>query len=202
MLHGRMGDGMPSPVDLCHTCGIVRRSHDPSPHIFIEPDGSIMYDSGDLDIGSMDPNRQGFLQSARKYMLDCGLRPTPDAIAQLDEVFLPCLTIMCRRGYDPDGGTWRAEGWRGMLWKIRDKSDRLWYHGWLRGIFHPDHAPDMINYLGFYMRAERDKPWGTRGAPGNEENRTNVQGIDLSNKKMQAHVEFLDENENEEWNPE
>lgn len=111
--------------------------------------------------------RAGFRESAKKYMMECGLQPTDDAISQLDEVFLKCLSIMCSRGYDPKGGTWKAEGWRGMLWKIRDKSDRLWFHGWRQGRFVPDHIYDMLNYGGYYVRlAHTGKPWGERGEPG------------------------------------
>ena len=108
-------------------------------------------------------------------MLDCGLNPTPDAIGQLVHAFLPSLGIMCgvnpdgtkRERYDPNGKTWRAEGWRGMLWKIRDKSDRLWFHGWRQGRLVVDHPHDMINYLGFYIRLDhKGDPWGKRGAPG------------------------------------
>jgi hypothetical protein len=111
--------------------------------------------------------RKAVREAAKVFMEACGLVPTSDAIGQLSEAFLPCLQIMCERGYDPNGSTWRAEGWRGMLWKIRDKSDRLWFHGWRQGRFHPDHAPDMMNYLGFYTRLAHDgDPWGKRGAPG------------------------------------
>lgn len=128
--------------------------------------------NGDLDLGKS--KNLGFQESARKFMMDCGVNPTQDAVEQLTEAFLPCLRIMCgenldgskRETYDPNGKTWQSEGWRGMLWKLRDKSDRLWYHGWRKGFYHPDHAPDMINYLGFYMRCVRENEWGTRGAPG------------------------------------
>jgi hypothetical protein len=112
----------------------------------------------------------GFAKSARKFMLDCGLKPTSDAVEQLVDVFLPCLKIMCNRGYDPEGKTWKKEGWRGMLWKIRDKADRLWYRGWKRGQFDYDSPLDLINYAGFYYRLHNEgDPWGERGAPGSSE---------------------------------
>ncbi len=111
--------------------------------------------------------------AAYSYFKAHGLKPTPDAIAQLEDVFLPCLAIMCSRGYDPNGLTWKAEGWRGMIWKIRDKSDRLWFHGWKQGRFVPDHALDLINYAGYYFRlAHMGSPWGTRGEPGSSEDKT------------------------------
>lgn len=107
--------------------------------------------------------------AAEQFMRECGLDPTPDAIGQLAEVFLPCLRIMCERGYDEEGRTWRAEGWRGMLWKGRDKSDRIWWHGWMHGRFHADSVLDAINYFGYYYRlGHRGRPWGSRGEPGNE----------------------------------
>lgn len=109
-------------------------------------------------------------EAASKFMIECGLEPTPDAIGQLTEAFLPCLRIMCERGYAPDGSTWRAEGWRGMLWKAYDKMERLWYHSWVNGRLHDDSVFDGINYLGFYWRSRvgGGDGWGKRGAPGNE----------------------------------
>jgi hypothetical protein len=118
----------------------------------------------EFDEGKMNTTRD----AAADFMTECGLDPTPDAIGQLAEVFLPCLKIMCERGYDPDGLTWKAEGWRGMVWKARDKMTRLWFHAWGNGNDHPDSAVDCINYLGFYIRLRNGigSEWGDRGAPG------------------------------------
>ena len=107
--------------------------------------------------------------AAQEFLEKAGLEPTPDAIEQLVFAFLPALQIMCVRGYDPEGLTWRAEGWRGMLWKIHDKFGRIWFFGWKRGKFHPDSVIDLINYSGFYYRTGHDGPeWGTRGEPGTD----------------------------------
>jgi hypothetical protein len=107
---------------------------------------------------------------ACQFLKDVGVaEPTPDAIAQLVEAFLPSLRIMCARGYDPNGLTWRASGWRGQIQEIRKKVDRLWLRGWLRGKFDPDSARDIINYAGFYLRlAGKGEPWGQWGEPGSE----------------------------------
>jgi hypothetical protein len=92
--------------------------------------------------------------------------PTPDAVAQLTDVFVPCLRIMCERGYDPTGATWREGGWRSQLVDIRKKFKRLWFHGWIKGRFVPDHGFDLINYVGYYQRLEMTgEPWGEWGEP-------------------------------------
>ena len=108
-------------------------------------------------------------EAADHFMRRCGLDPTPDAIGQLSEAFLPCLKIMCERGYDPDGKTWHNDGWRGLIEKASDKMERLMFRGWTRGIFQEDDPLDGINYLGFYfrMRKEGGSEWGKKGPPGN-----------------------------------
>lgn len=116
------------------------------------------------------PRHETTRDACEDFIRECGLEPTPDAVGQLAEVFLPCLRIMCERGYSPDGSTWRAEGWRGMLWKAYDKMERLWYHSWTHGRFHDDSVFDGINYLGFYWRSRKEggDGWGKRGVPGDE----------------------------------
>jgi hypothetical protein len=101
------------------------------------------------------------------FLSGCGLNPTPDAIDQLAEAFLPALRIICERGYDPEGATWRRGGWRGLLLEIDKKRDRLWHRSWLHSRFDPDSSLDGINYNGFYYRLKcSGMPWGTRGEPG------------------------------------
>jgi hypothetical protein len=112
----------------------------------------------------------GLTDAAYTFFDQVGFMPTPDAVCQLVEVFLPCLAIMCERPYDPHGRTWREGGWRSQLVDIRKKFKRLWYHGWLQGKFVLDHPQDMINYLGFYIRlANEGEPWGDWGSPGSIE---------------------------------
>jgi hypothetical protein len=108
--------------------------------------------------------------AARQFFKELGIDdPTPDAIAQLLVAFMPSLRIMCERGYDRNGLTWRASGWRGQIQEMRKKMDRLWLRGWLKGNFDPDSARDMINYAGFYLRlGGQGKPWADWGEPGSE----------------------------------
>jgi len=102
---------------------------------------------------------------AVEFMEGCGLSPTPDAIDQLVRVFLPCLKIMCERGYEPDGGTWRESGRLGALSDARKKFMRLWNQAWKHGRHDDkDHAFDCINFLGFYVRHDVDR-WGEWGEP-------------------------------------
>jgi hypothetical protein len=103
--------------------------------------------------------------AAYSYLQDCGLDPTPDAVGQLTEVFLPCLRIMCERGYDPKGSTWRKAGRLAVLADVRKKFERLWERAWIKGKRHDDSALDLINYTAFYLRADRDR-WGEWGEPG------------------------------------
>jgi hypothetical protein len=151
------------PVARCAKCGVVFRSHEPNNHAFeswAETEGDGGYDQ---NMGTGDhPTRL----SASRFMTDCGLAPTEDAVGQLVEVFLPCLRIMCERGYDPTGATWKEGGWRSQLVDIRKKFSRMWFHGWIHGEFRPDHGTDLINYVGYYQRlGMKGHPWGKWGEP-------------------------------------
>jgi hypothetical protein len=104
-------------------------------------------------------------EAAEDFLKYCGLDPTPDAVDQLVEAFLPALRIMIERGYDPSGKTWRDGGWRGLVYELRKKIDRLWYRSWLGRQFDKD-MYDVINYAGFYIRLKcHGEPWGTKGEP-------------------------------------
>lgn len=106
------------------------------------------------------------IKAAEQFMRDMDMEPTQDAIEQLVNVFAPCLRVMCERGYDPTGATWRQGGWRSQLVDVRKKFGRLWFHGWMHGVFVHDHGIDLINYVGFYQRlAMQGKPWGEWGEP-------------------------------------
>ena len=118
-----------------------------------------------VELDPNDPNT--YRRAAEKFLLDCGLPPVPDAIDQLADAFLPCLRIICERGYHPEGTTWRAGGWRGILTDIKKKSNRLWYRSWIKGGFDDDSARDLINFGGFYVRlGNQGKEWGDWGQPG------------------------------------
>jgi hypothetical protein len=107
-------------------------------------------------------------QAALEFLDRVGLVPTPDAIGQLTEAFLPCLAIICQRGWDPNGGTWRSSGVLGILGDVRKKFERLWERGWKHGKRHDDSGYDLMNYVGFYMRSGIDR-WGTWGEPAQPE---------------------------------
>jgi hypothetical protein len=140
---------MTSSVDRCARCTVVRRSHDPSDHPFIESD------------------REKDVDAAHEFLERCCLTPTPDAVDQLVDAILPALRIMCERGYDPEGGSWRESGWMGQMAEIRKRASRLVHHSWRHGRFDFGDAVDMINYCGFYLRLEgKGKPWGEWGEPG------------------------------------
>lgn len=109
-------------------------------------------------------------KACEAFLRSTGLDPVPDAVEQLQYVFLPCLEIISSRGYHPEGNTWRESGWRGIMTDIRKKAQRLWYRGWTNGRFDRDSAIDLINFCGFYIRHGNQGPeWGTWGSPGHSE---------------------------------
>lgn len=119
----------------------------------------------------MDPEyvegNEASRDAAYDFMRKIGLDPTPDAIGQLAGPFAHCLAVMCTRGYDPNGKTWRQLGWRGLVDNILDKIDRLKFHSWEHRDFDPDSAIDAINFCGMYWRLGGKGPaWGNRGEPG------------------------------------
>jgi hypothetical protein len=119
--------------------------------------------------------------AAWTFLESVGISATNDAISQLVEAFLPALRIMCRRGYDPDGETWREGGWRGLLHEIRKKTARLMHRSWLGGRFDPDSALDLVNYAGMYYRLKNaGAPWGALGEPGSVETIDDVSMGDYS----------------------
>src|ERR1039458_4761212 len=61
------------------------------------------------------PYMGDYLPQAREFLDQCQIEPTPDAVAQLAEVFVPCLQIMAERGYDDSGATWQSNGYMGQL---------------------------------------------------------------------------------------
>lgn len=110
-----------------------------------------------------------FESAARAYMIACGIEPTPDAVDQLNQVFLRCLRIMCERPWDPNGKTWRRSGVYGVLTDTRKKFERLWERFWTHGVRHDDSAYDLINYVGMVLRADPKSGWGEWGEPGGDD---------------------------------
>jgi hypothetical protein len=107
-------------------------------------------------------------EAAYDFMKAAGIdNPNPDAIGQLTEAFLPCLRIICERGYDPEGQNWRQKGWRGLVHDILDNAYRIKDRSWHKREFYPNGALDIINFAGFYLRMENSGPaWGSWGEPG------------------------------------
>lgn len=105
-------------------------------------------------------------KAAQHFLESCCLTATPDAIEQLAEVFLPCLQIMCERGWDPRGGTWRKSGILGAMTDAKKKWERFWERTWKHGKRHDDSGFDLINYIGFVMRSDPNSGWGQWGPPG------------------------------------
>jgi hypothetical protein len=117
------------------------------------------------DIAEGDETKR---EAAYDFMRRIGLEPTPDAIGQLSGPFAHALAIMCTRGYDREGTTWRnGLGWRGLVNNILDNADRLKWHSWDHRDFDGDSVIDMINFGGMYWRLGNKGPaWGKRGEPG------------------------------------
>ena len=135
-----------------------------------EDDGTVEGCPGCFTRDGWDTSRD----AARDFMVRCGLEPTPDAIGQLAEVFLPCLKIMCGRPWSPDGATWRRSGVLGALTDVRKKFERFWYRGWTKGkrngdVGFTDSGHDLINFIGFSLRADPDSGWGGWGEPARPE---------------------------------
>lgn len=91
--------------------------------------------------------------------------PRPDAVAQMAEVFLPCLRKMCDSEH-PWDGLWKESGLFGALTDARKKFQRYWHRTWVKGIRHDDSGYDLINFLGFSLRAPTHSRWGDWGEPG------------------------------------
>lgn len=113
----------------------------------------------------IDVSRHNALVNAAYSMLRLAdIEVTPDVMEQLLLVFLPALEIISSRGYDDQGQTWRYNGWRGQVYEILKRSERLKHHAWLNNNGIGDLPLDIINYCGFLIRAD-DSPWGGLGEP-------------------------------------
>jgi hypothetical protein len=85
------------------------------------------------------------------------------------QVLLRALVLYAERN-ERYHDNWRRSGWRGVVVRIRERSDRLWDAMWPGGIpYGPgpiDDAIDMINFAAFLVRAidgetTRDGEWWT-----------------------------------------
>jgi len=118
-----------------------------------------------------ETDRQRYLKAAQDFLEGCDVDWTPDALAQLADVFLPCLQIMCdpSHPWDPQGGTWRQSGILGAMTDAKKKWERFFERTWTRGKRHDDSGFDLINYVGFVMRSDPDSRWGAWGEPAEQE---------------------------------
>jgi len=132
------------------------------------PGGAGRYVQPDDDSAEFVPTPvdQNYQQAARLFMEELLMEPTPDAVDQMLLVFVPCLRIMCERPWDPHGGTWKKSGLFGALTDVRKKFERFWERTWIHGKRHDDSGFDLINFVGFAMRADPESRWGTWGEPG------------------------------------
>jgi hypothetical protein len=109
------------------------------------------------------------LKAAADYIRAVGLRPNQDAIEQLALAFTPCLKIMCERGYAQDGSTWKAGGWRGLIFEMLKKMERVRWLDWAHSMDAMHEMPDILNFGGMYMRGRYtiDRFGPTFGEPSN-----------------------------------
>lgn len=105
--------------------------------------------------------------AAVDFLDKCSISPTPDAVDQLIEAFLPALKIISERGYDPKGASWRECGWRGQVYEIVKRCKRLMFNSWTHSRHDANNALDLMNYAGFYLRLRNEgAPFGDWGEPG------------------------------------
>jgi hypothetical protein len=108
--------------------------------------------------------------AAQQFLQEVGVEPTPDAVDQLLEAFVPALAIIAERGYDKNGQSWKRTGWRAQLFEVLKRADRLHFNSWRHGRHDRNNGLDIINYAGFYIRTGgAGEPWGIWGEPGTEE---------------------------------
>jgi hypothetical protein len=108
--------------------------------------------------------------AATEFLRAAGLKPNADAVDQLVYAFLPALKIICTRPHAGDGSSWKLGGWRGMLYEIIKKTQRVKEQDWFHEMGAVHEAVDLINYWGFYMRGRSILTrWGSTGDPGNED---------------------------------
>jgi hypothetical protein len=110
-----------------------------------------------------------------------GHSPADDAVKAQFEVLMEALTIYAERN-PKYNDNWRRFGWRGCLFRLRERVERLWDYLWDYPICdgssaspYPDmdDAIDLINFAAFTVRAvrmdNRDGSWF--GVSGPEWNR-------------------------------
>ena len=96
-----------------------------------------------------------------EILREMGIAPTEDHQEQLG-VFLQAFEIFVERT-ERHGDTWKASGWRGALFDMHKKMDRLW-NEFMVSDSPPedvDSALDLINFAAFFVRAQQQGIKGT-----------------------------------------
>lgn len=100
---------------------------------------------------------------------------TPASVIKQGEIFVRALQVYAERN-ERYNDNWKRMGWRGLLVRIRERSERLWDRYWDEPrvvvktggtvIAHDaDDAVDLINFAAFLVRAleqgetDRDGEW-------------------------------------------
>jgi hypothetical protein len=149
----------------------LRRKLDGLPDVTITVEGVMTPEGAEAFVGAFSYEEQPISaahirEASRNFLEEILLVPTPDAVDQLAEAFVPCLEIMCKRGYDPNGATWRKNGWRGTLWEMWKRMQRLLYMSWENDRYDLNDAIDLTNFTAFYIRFKNQgPPFGQMGNP-------------------------------------
>ncbi len=114
------------------------------------------------DEGSADDRPVSVRGNPTQQVLELlGYDPYNQALLEQMDVFLGAFRIFANRSARHTE-TWKDSGWRGALFDIRKKVDRLWNEFMVQP-YPPedfDSAYDAINFLGFFIRA---REYGIQG---------------------------------------
>jgi hypothetical protein len=147
-------------VDFGDTFRVSELMHDIEPDMVILPKGQL---ASMINIRTVSGAARSFIA---QY---CGVEESEvpeDAVYQLVDAFMPSIRIMVDR-HSLRGSMWMESGWRGALYEARKKLGRLWLSWWNGDKTDTDSAADLLNFVGFFIRAVMYKPveeeWGEWG---------------------------------------
>lgn len=92
-----------------------------------------------------------------------------EAVKEQFEILMEALKVYAERN-KKYRDNWKRMGWRGQLVRVRERAERLWDEFWNKpsvplviGEYDVDDAIDLINFVGFLIRAiraeNRDGTW-------------------------------------------
>lgn len=162
----------PTPLASDEALAALRAKLSGLPDAIITIEGEVTVEGTEALLGMIKTENDGYREVCRlaaiRFLDECSLQTTPDAIDQLVDAFLPCLTVICGRGYDPQGANWRAMGWRGLLMEMHKRLNRMLYRSWKHSKHDANNAIDLVNYTGYYLRLQNKGPaFGDIMDPGN-----------------------------------